>query len=318
MKQAPHVLQEFFARDITALVVGILSMVAGIFVRHIEQTSRFAEYKEGIGALCDALVIAAILKLFVDPILKREAARENAQDVFRYAFGYTLPDKLKRFVQDLVLESRIVRRNCQLRWHITEKANDPQRVEVNLTVTFFVTNFTNKKLLYRHEVYAWKDNEDDVACVRSMFFEPRGSKNQGYNESNNKGLRPGRDGFIRGKNVLLAPDAPKEHNSFGVVYYAETNRFGIDQFSIREPTLEIDVSLEVDDRLGELDFSVIPDSTSSSKTDEYKAPWRDPSSKKLTAQWKLDKVFVANEKVVLRWKKREPKLTFSPTYNRAD
>jgi hypothetical protein len=308
-KRSPQMLQEFFTKDATAAALGIGFLVAGFIVR---DSTRLQEYKDGLGALCDAMVIAAILKLFVDPILKRELTRETAKDVFHYAFGYTLPDKLKDYVQHLVVDTRTIRRNCRLEWHIRPKASNNRRVEVLLTTTFTVLNFTSKPIKYRHEVYSWKDNEEDVGCVRKLFFDPHGSRSSAYEFEDIRGLRPDGDGLVKGNRVTLDPSAPEHHNMFGALYFAETDRYGIDQFSIREHTLEIEVLVTVDSELEDLDFSVIPDPSSGSATGDYKTPHLNPETNKLEASWRLNKVFVANEKVVLRWKQREFKSISTP------
>ena len=275
-RRTPQLLQEFFTRDATAAVMGIGFLLAGFFVRN---STRLGEFKDGLGALCDAIVIAAILKLFVDPILKRELTRETAQDVFHYAFGYLLPEKLKVHVQQLVIETQTVRRNCRLEWHISQKASDKNRVEVLLTVRFTVLNFTSKPIRYQHVVYSWKDNEEDVGCVRALFFEPNGAQNRPYRLYDPNGLTPDQEKLIKGSKVTLAPNAPEDHNGFGALYFAETDRYGIDQFSIREATLDIEVVVTVDDDLDDLDFSVIPDPSSTSVTGVYQMPQRDPHTK---------------------------------------
>ncbi|HEY0794377.1 MAG TPA: hypothetical protein VGD64_01220 [Acidisarcina sp.] len=304
LKRLPKNLQRLFATDPVAAAVGIGFLMAGVYIRHL---NKLGSFKDGLGAMCDALVIAAILKLTVDPVLKRELAKDAAKDVFLYAFGYSLPPKLREFVNDLVLETKIVRRQCHLKWHIAPKSGDPTRVEVYLDASFFIMNFSGSDLPYQHRVFSWKENSEDVGCVKALFCEAKGSNHSTYRKEKPDELTPGLDGFILGDKIHLAAHTEEDQFRIGAVYYAEAEHPGLDQFTIVEPTMEIDVTVTVDDELSDLVFSVVPDPTEKKDSENYVYPERQKSSNKLEYTWSLKRVFVPNERVLIRWKKREIK-----------
>ncbi len=301
-RSLPRAVQRVFAMDIVAAAVGIGCLVAGVFIRH---STKVGDYKDGLGALCDALVIAAILKLTVDPILKRELAKDAAKDVFLYAFGYSLPGQLRSFVNDLVLETKIVRRQCNLHWQISPKDGDPKRVEVVLDASFYVTNYSGSGLPYQHKVYSWKEDPEDPGCVRAMYCRAKSHPKKSYHKEKPNELVQGEDGYIRGERVELPPHTKEDEFRMGAVYYTEGARPGLDQFNIMEPTMEITVTVTVDDQLGNLTFSVTPDLSDSRESDNYILPERSPETRKLECSWTLGRVFVTNERVLIRWKERE-------------
>jgi hypothetical protein len=302
LRRLPRAIQRVFAMDIVAATVGIGCLAAGVFIRHSPEVG---DFKDGLGALCDALVIAAILKLTVDPILKRELAKDAARDVFLYAFGYSLPGQLRSFVNDLVLETKIVRRQCHLHWQISPKAGDLKRLEVVLEASFFVTNYSGSDLPYQHKVYSWKEDTEDVGGVRAMYCEAIRHPKKSYRKEQPDELVQGDDGYIRGERVSLPAHTREDEYRMGAVYFAEAARPGLDQFNISEPTMEITVTVTVDDQLGNLAFSVIPDLSDTKESDNYVLPERSQSTKKLQCSWKLDRVFVTNERVLIRWKEKE-------------
>ena len=296
-------MQLFFANDLVVAVVGLSCLFGGVFIRHAHWPGGF---NDGLGALCDALVIAAILKLTVDPILKRELERNAAEDVFSYIFGYSLPPQLRLFVNDLILETKIARSQCRLHWHIAPKSGSPTRVEVTLEASFFIINFSGSGSPYRHAVYSWKEDDQDVGCVRAMYCVAKNPK-KSYRNDTPEALTMDPDGFIRGTRIVLPAHTKDDEYNVGAVYYSEAGSPGLDQFTIMEPTLEIEARVTIDDKLQGLVFSLTPDLSESKEVENYVPLERHPESKLLEYTWTLERVFVPNETVMIRWKKQEPK-----------
>jgi hypothetical protein len=303
-RRIPGRIRWLLRSDLVVTAVGAIFLAGGVYVRH---STKMGDFKEGLGALCDALVIAAFLRLAVDPIMKRELVKGAAQDVFYYAFGYSLPPELRSFVNDLVLKTKIVRRRCHLNWHIVPKDGDAKKVQVILDASFFIVNFSDEDLTYQHKVFSWKENVEDVGCVQAMFCECKNPRHKGYRNEKKEGLTPGNDNFIKGDEIALEHHTEEGEYRVGALYYAEAEWPGLDQFSIMEPTMEIDVTVTVDDSLGDLVFSVVPDLSEKKDSENYKYPERDKKSKRLQCTWDLNRVFVPNERILIRWKKGEIK-----------
>lgn len=298
-------IESLVKNKLVVTTLGAIFLVVGFYVRL--HPSTFREFKDGLGALCDALVIAAFLSLAVDPILKRELVTDAAKDVFSYAFGYSLPQELRSFVNDLILKTKIVRRRCHLKWKIEPKDDDAKKVRVILEASFFVVNFSDEGLKYQHKVFSWKEDSSDPGCVMEMYCECRDPKDKPkykevYRKKQLSGLTLGADSFIRGDEIELGRHTEEDQYRVGAVYYAEAERSGLDQFSILEPTMEIEVTITVNDKLRGLVFSVVPDLSEDKGIENYVLPQRDTKSNQLQHTWQLNRVFVPNERVLIRWK----------------
>jgi hypothetical protein len=283
------------------LALGLVFLAAGIYIRWATWPGK---WKELLGASCDALLIAAFLSIAVDPILKKELVTDASQDIFLYAFGYSLPEELRTFMNNLLLKTKIVRRQCHLKWHLTPKPEDSQKVEVNLDASFYIVNFSDEDLEYQHKVFSWKENAEDVGCVRKMYCVCSDPTDTGYSTEREKGLVSDADGLIVGAKIKLIHQAKRDRYRIGAVYYTETGWPGLDQFTIMETTTDIQVTVVVDSGLSNLVFSVVPDPSGTNQSENYKLPSRNQNTDELTCTWKLDRVFVQNERVSIRWKHR--------------
>lgn len=285
------------------VALGLLSLLAGIYVRN--HAAQLGEWKDALAAACDALLIAAFLSIAVDPVLKRELVTDAAKDIFWYAFGYSLPDELRAFMNNLLLKSKVVRRDCRLRWHFEPTPDQSGKVQVNLDASFAIVNFSDEDVDYQHKVFAWKENEDDVAAIRAMYCtcsDPEGSH---YSNEDPKGLASGKDGFIVGQPIKLVRRTKRDRYRVGAIYYTEGQQPGLDQFSIVETTMEIEVIAVVHESLRHLAFSVVPDLSGKRDSENFIAPTWNPITKKFQCSWTLDRVFVQNERVLIRWRHRE-------------
>jgi hypothetical protein len=287
------------------LLLGLLSFAAGMYVRKAPWLS---EWKDVLGAACDALLIAAFLSLAVDPILKKELVTDAAKDIFWYAFGYSLPEEMRRFMNELMMRTKIVRRGCELNWEIAPKTGVTNKLDINLEASFNIVNFSDEDLVYQHKVFSWKENVDDVGCVKAIYCNCSDGKGTRYRKDSPETLEQDEEGFIAGEPIRLGRHSKPDMYRIGAVYYTDAELPGLDQFSIMEATTDIQVVVTVADSLAHLVFSVVPDLSGSRASENYRIPTRDPKTNRLQCSWKLDRVFVQNERVLIRWKHREIKV----------
>ena len=284
------------------LALGLVFLAAGIYIRWATWPGKWGEL---LGASCDALLIAAFLSVAVDPILKRELVTDASQDIFLYAFGYSLPEELRTFMNNLLVKTKFVRRGCHLKWHLAPTPENSGKVAVNLDASFYIVNFSDEDVDYQHKVFSWKESPEDVGCVRKMYCVCSDPADAGYSTEQEKGLVSDADGLIAGKKIKLVHQAKRDRYQMGAVYYAEAGSTGLDQFTITETTTDIQVTVVVDSGLSHLVFSVVPDPSGTNQSENYKLPTRDQETHELRCTWTLDRVFVQNERVLIRWKHRD-------------
>jgi hypothetical protein len=260
--------------------------------------------RDSVGALCDALFIASFLALVVDPVLKQGLLKEAVKDVFGFIFGYSLPPELREFLNDIVADTKVIRRNCSLHWEIKPISSDPEKVELRLHSSFHIENFTNEMRPYLQRAVAYSDAPGDNGRVTALYCRDeraRGYVYQ-YDEDALKSteLKPGPDGYVYGKSVDLPPRTA--HSSLGyrmgVSYYSESVLSGLDQFIVYEMSSGIEVIVTVDDALKHCIFKIIP--IPSSGKDEVRPSW-DGASHQYRCAWHFKKIFVPNEMILLRW-----------------
>jgi hypothetical protein len=81
------------------LLVGIVLIIVGV-VGHF----KLHEYLL-LRSLSEALLIAGILTLTVDPFIKRRLLREASKDIFRHMLGFALPDEIKERLNSIVFNT---------------------------------------------------------------------------------------------------------------------------------------------------------------------------------------------------------------------
>jgi hypothetical protein len=80
----------------------------------------------------DAIFIAGVLTVAVDPFLKRRLLKEASKDIFHHLLGFDLPLEIRETLRDFLLHNRHYRENVIIDVTVTPLTNG---TEVELTVT---------------------------------------------------------------------------------------------------------------------------------------------------------------------------------------
>jgi hypothetical protein len=76
----------------------------------------------------EALFIAGVLTIAVDPFLKRRLVKEATEDIFHHLLGFDLPVEIRETLRDFLFNNRSYRKNVEI--DATAKTLDHERVEV--------------------------------------------------------------------------------------------------------------------------------------------------------------------------------------------
>jgi hypothetical protein len=205
-------------------------------------------FVEALSAAFEALLIAAILALTVDPFLKREFFREASADIFLFWLGYSLPHQINDFLHSFVSETKLLRRDCVLCWTVEEQPNG--RVRLELDVSYVFQNVTNRWQSYDQEARVFDSSPEEqsevleMRCIAPSFPEldyqwgPRDfqSKPDGYLAGPNLSIPPQR--FLDGK---AKAGATSNQIIFGMKYASLSGRHGSDIWRTQAPTMNLSV-----------------------------------------------------------------------------
>jgi hypothetical protein len=98
-------------------------------------------------ALGEATIIAAILILFVDPMLKGRLLREASQGIFHYLLGYDQQPEIKERLRSLVFGTKLFRKNFYLKCVLIPESGS---MRLDMDVSFEVFNPTDEGQTYTH------------------------------------------------------------------------------------------------------------------------------------------------------------------------
>jgi hypothetical protein len=120
-----------------------------------------------------ALVIAGLLTLTVDPFIKNRARREATLDIFHHMLGFSLPVVIRERLQDMVLKTKLYRKNWKQRISMSE---DGDSVVIDVEAEFEVVNPTAHALGFE-PLLQFEKGEQAVLRRVICFQDPSCGKN---------------------------------------------------------------------------------------------------------------------------------------------
>jgi hypothetical protein len=168
-------------------------------------------------SLGHALVIAAILAITVDVYLKERVLREVSSDVSKYLIGYRLPEEVQDRIRAL-LQTRWIRRNCTIRFRLTELVAKPGFVKIDLVVSKDLENITTEEEAYQDTYEYEKHLSEKILEMRCDSSDTRATyRIEGEALTKEKRDEPGVM-QASGKKVKIPP----AHESLGRYYRFST------------------------------------------------------------------------------------------------
>jgi hypothetical protein len=199
---------------------------------------------EALSAALDAVFIAAFLALTVDPFLKKEFFVEASTDIFFFWLGYYLPREVSEYLQDFVMDTKLLRRNCVLAWTLKDLADG--QVELELDVSFEFQNVTNQYQQYQQGGHLFPTATKER--VLQMRCNAPGYKELEY-VFEAKDFQTSPDGWVLGPACTIPPQRVLEaktncgNNSitFGIKYSSVHGQSGNDTWKTAKPTVNLTV-----------------------------------------------------------------------------
>ena len=119
----------------------------------------------GVGRTAgEAVFIAGVLTLTVDPYLKKRFQREAAQDIFHYLLGHGLPLDIKTHLRDIVLKTIYYRRDMVI---LCEPRMDSDSVTLDLDLSWEIVNPGRQEIKY-NQALQFEESENPVGIAASL------------------------------------------------------------------------------------------------------------------------------------------------------
>jgi hypothetical protein len=118
-----------------------------------------------VSTLADAMFIAGILALVVDPLLKRDLLAEASRGIFVHLLGFEHHPQVKDKLREIIFDTKLLRESLDIRCSF-EPIGD-NRFSVTVEYDTEIINPTNIPVPY-HPYIAW-DRGHDVELLRMSF-----------------------------------------------------------------------------------------------------------------------------------------------------
>ncbi len=225
----------------------------------------------------DALVIAGVLALGVDPLLKRALLAEASKGIFIHLLGFEHRPEVKEKIKEIVFETKLIRKYADFRCNVEEKDGGGFTITVEYDTE--IVNPTHVPVEYK----PWLDF--DMAHnpeVLQMSLTSSDGKYSWNDVPKPKETEPGVIAF-EGKKFLIAPETNGITYLTHVIFKIRTG-LGYEQFHFGKPTLK--ATLRV----------ALPEG--------YEASMSPPATSTNENFWQFDTIQMPGDHVTLRWRRR--------------
>lgn len=120
-----------------------------------------------VKALGDALVIAGVLGLFVEPFLKRKLLKEAAEGVFEYILGFDLEPAIRERLKQIAFGQSLYIRDPHLLFVLERSSQNS--IQISCTVDFELRNASPNTVAYTQSFIA---DRADFTEVQEFSLEP--------------------------------------------------------------------------------------------------------------------------------------------------
>ncbi len=231
-----------------------------------------------VSTAADAVLIAGILALAVDPLLKRDLLVQASRGIFVHLLGFEHHPQVKEKLKRIVFETKILRTQC----HMVLTVQPRKEGDFLLTVDYDSEIINPTAAPVDFEPYAESDAAHKPQQLRMQFVSSGGKV--AWTEMNVK-LSESEPGVLIAKphKISLQPQ------SRGVTYhgsgtYQITSRHGYFITHMGLPTLDLSIRVNIPD-----DYQVAA-TQSDVQTDKY---------------WEYNNIRMTGEHVTVRWRRRD-------------
>lgn len=225
-------------------------------------------------SLFEAIAIAGVLTVAVDPFLKKRLVKEASLDIFHHLLGFGLPPEIQERLKEIVLNTKVYRKGME----ITCTFGVPQngRIVLHFEYKFFVVNPAHKKAEFHQVLKFFKQENPNVTSVQCS--DGKGSYGKNLQLTEMEGDDP--IGW-EGPRVWIPPEADRKDVWFRAEYSIDR---GMDDFHFQfftQPT--IGVTLRIKNKPANMDFRT------------------SPATKQMPNEWFFNHVFMPGDKISMWW-----------------
>lgn len=234
-------------------------------------------------AVGDALVIAGILALTADRLIKERFLREVSRDVSKYLIGYDLPKEIQDKIHEL-MGTALVRLNCQLKYSLSRGPEG--YVGLVAEFTYEVKNFSSQVQEYSQYVAFEKHEEPTIHELRCDSSD-KGASYSRKGEELTLREKEGEPGVLelRGRKTKLRPVREGVTYEFAMKYSRRVREEDSEVFAFAGPTIGAIVRAQVPPDL------------------DFVAP---PATLETENRWDYRRVFLEGQHLHVRWVKKKP------------
>jgi hypothetical protein len=117
----------------------------------------------------EALFIAGFLAVTVDVFVKQRLAREVSQDVMAATLGIHVPPEIREEIREIA-SFKIIRRNVDIVYRISDYPASPDYVWVNSELQFDVENLTDSSQPFKHLIWVERPFHFEGSPLRQILY----------------------------------------------------------------------------------------------------------------------------------------------------
>lgn len=228
-----------------------------------------------ISALADALFVAGLLTLLVEPLFRREFLAEASRGIFIHLLGFEHRPEVKEKLKEIVFNTKVLRKNFDVRCAV-----EPRDGYFEATVEYDSEIINPTHAPAEFTPYVEFDMAKKVEIL-SLSFTSSDGKCKWHGVPKREELEPGVETF-RARTFSVQPE------SKGVTYrgncrYRILLRHGYEMFYMAVPTLHMTLR--------------------ASAPDDYEVS-ATPATVDNVGYWQYDAIQMVGDHVTVRWRKR--------------
>ena len=103
-------------------LVGSILIAFSIFLSEL-MAFKLIEESHTLNGLVEAAMIAGLLAVFVDPLVKAKAHKDATRDIFHHILGFNFPKPIRNRLWDTVTKTKLYRENNFMHCHVSEEGD---------------------------------------------------------------------------------------------------------------------------------------------------------------------------------------------------
>jgi hypothetical protein len=251
----------------SGFVIGAFLIVAGILIGLIHQAGVVRE-------LSEALIIAGVLTITVDPFVKGKARREAIRDIFHHMLGFSLPLPIRDRLLTIVKETNLYRENTTMHCVVSEAG---ESLQFEIEMEYEIINPTQHTIVFEPLVQ-FEKGEHPVLKSVTCFGESEYGSDAALTPNSSQELNSLE---YRGRQVKIPPGQKRRFKYEYTTQYPISLGYYFQNFQY--PTIGLALTVKHPATL---------------------AITASPAEFQSVGEWRYTKLFMPQDHMDIRWEKR--------------